>query len=406
MALKKSAGFLSFFVALTLLFSCVVVPTATGNDKRFDTYINMGENAKNSNYSIPNLFRQDAPYSNVSKFPLVVKDGVEYVPLSMFILYSYVEVNYSKTGEDFFLLNRKNNRYISFNVGESVASTYDGDLIKISVPIFNNTKYVPARTVAIVLGFEFESYDNPKKGIYSFRIHDGKSSKNLEQLIAPYIPNDPEPEDPIKKLGKRRVEFCYTGISSESTVHILNTLDAHKVKASFSVSHDDILNKTSLVRRISVSGHRLLVTSEADGETAAEYGESFVKGLEKANKSLGIILKRTTRMCTLPSDIPEDIKNSREFAEAVENAGYIIFTPNLVTDDSPQYVGNAYNVSSKIKLAITDGYQKDKEADISVMLWCSDKTPYYTADVANLVNKYEQFEFCTLNEAFVYNKGE
>ena len=40
------------------------------------------------------------------------------------------------------------------------------------------------------------------------------------------------------------------------------------------------------------------------------------------------------------------------------------------------------------------------------MLWCSDKTPYYTADVANLVNKYEQFEFCTLNEAFVYNKGE
>ena len=105
-------------------------------------------------------------------------------------------------------------------------------------------------------------------------------------------------------------------------------------------------------------------------------------------------------------DIPEDIKNSREFAEAVENAGYIIFTPNLVTDDSPQYVGNAYNVSSKIKLAITDGYQKDKEADISVMLWCSDKTPYYTADVANLVNKYEQFEFCTLNEAFVYNKGE
>lgn len=419
MALKKTVRFLSFFVALTLLFSCVFIPSASGNDKKFDSYINMGENAKKNNYSIPNLFRQNSPYSNVSRFPLVVKNGVEYVPLSMFILYSYVEVNYSKTGEDFFLVNNNNNKYISFNVSEGVATTYDGDRLKLSVQIFNNTRYVPARTVALVLGFECESYDDPQKGIYAFRIHDGKSGKSLAELIAPYASlaaeqqrpeQDPKPpvqdDDPVKKIAKRRVRFCYTNVSNENITHIMNTLDAYRVKASFSLSAEDILGDTSLVRRIHVSGHKLLVTAVASGKTPEEYGKSFVEGLERANSALSFTMKRTTRMCTLPSDMPDDIKNSKKFRDVVENAGYIIFTPNLVTDDSPSYAGNAYNVSSRIKNTITDGYDKNKDADISVMLWCSDKTPYYTADVANLVNKYDQFEFYTLNESFVYNKGE
>ena len=416
-ALKKSVKFLSFFVALTLLFSCFLVPGASTNDKKFDNYNNMGENAKNNSYNVPNLFRQDSPYSNVSRFPLVVKNGVEYVPLSMFILYSYVEVNYSKTGEDFFLLNNKNNRYISFNVKEGVASTHDGDLLKLSVQIFNNTRYIPARTVAVVLGFQCESYDDPARGIYAFRVYDEKASGTLSELVNSYISQIPEShrpkppvnnneDDPIKKLARRRVEMCFSDISTDSFAHIMNTLDAYRVKASFSVSYEDVTTMQANIRRIYVSGHSLLVTSKAEGETPKEYADSFVEGLEKANEALGFVLKKTTRMCTLPADIPEEIKNSKEFCDAVEDAGYLIFTPNLVTDDKPGYTGNAYNVSSKIKSSITGGYDEKQEADISVMLWCSDRTPYYTADVANLVNKYAQFEFRALNEAFVYNKGE
>lgn len=414
--MKKTVRFLAFFFAVTLLFSSTFVPRASDNDKKYDSYVNMGENAIQNNYAIPNLFRQDKAYSNVARFPLVIKNGVEYVPLSMFILYPGVEVSYSKTGEDFFLLNKKNNHYISFNVTEGVAATHDGDLLKLSVQLFNSTKYVPARTVAVVLGFVCESYDDAKRGIYAFRVSDGKSAKTLAELVEPYIlqrpelikpPDNGEDDDPLKKLAPRRVALCYTGISSDNMTHLMNTLDAYRVKASFSVSADDVIKKPSLVRRIYVSGHKLLVTAESKGTTPEEYAKSYVDGLEKANKVLGFTLKLNTRMCTLPYDLPQEIRNNKEFIGAVQEAGYVIFTPNIQTDDAPDFSGNAYSVSSKIKNAITDGFAKDKEAKIGVLLWCSDKTPYYSEDVAKLVNKYAQFEFCPLIETFAYNnQGE
>ena len=419
--MRKSVRFLAFFCAFTLLFSFVFMPSASDNDAKFANYVNMGENAIKNNYEIPNLFRQDKPYSNVNRFPLVVSGGVEYVPLSMFILYPYVEVNYSKIGESFFLLNNKNNRYISFNVEDGIASTYDGDLLKLSVKVYNNTKYVPARTVALVLGFVCETYDDPEKGVYAFRVSDGKSGKTLAQLVSPYLtklqgsgPDAPDrpgvkpPEDdPVKKIAPRNIYLCFTGVSSESTSHIMNTLNAHKVKASFSVNESEIFSHSSLIRQIHVSGHSLLVTADCSGETAQEMAKSFVEGLEKANEALGYVIKRKTRMCTLPYDLPEEAAKDEAFVNIVEEAGYIIFRPGVKTDDKPGYTANAYSISSKIRNAVVSGYNEREKADVSALLWCGARTPYYTADIANFVNKYAQFNFRSLNEDVVYfNQGE
>ena len=416
--MRKITRLLAFFCALTLLFSLAFVPQATDNDPRFASYTNMGKSTAENGNTVPNLFRQDKPYSNVERFPLVVSGGVEYVPLSMFILYPYVEVNYSKTGEDFFLLNKKNNRYISFNVNGGIASTYDGDLLKLSVRFFNSTRYVPARTVALVLGFVCENYDNPEKGIYVFRISDGKSGKTLAQLVEPYlaqqatsqapVEQEKKPEaDPIEKLAERNVYLCYANVPQDSITHIMNTLDAHKVKASFSLNEKEILSDSGLVRRIYVSEHSLLVTADCTGDTPGEKAKSFVEGLERANSALAYVLKRKTRMCTLPYDLPEETAKNEEFISTVEQAGYIIFRPGVVTDDKPGYTGNAYNISSKIKNTVISGFDVRQKADVSVLLWCGAQTPYYTADVANLINKYAQFKFCTLNEGFVYNnQGE
>ena len=90
------------------------------------------------------------------------------------------------------------------------------------------------------------------------------------------------------------------------------------------------------------------------------------------------------------------------FINTVEEAGYIIFRPGVKTDDKPGYKGNAYSVSSKIKNTIVSGYKENEKANISALLWCGKQTPYYTADVANFVNKYSQFKFRTMNENFVY----
>lgn len=444
--MKKQKRFLAFFFALTLLFSFAAMPSASENDARFSTYINMGDNAVNNGYAIPNLFRQDKAFSNMQKFPLVVQNGVEYVPLSMFILYSSVEISYSKTGENFFLVNNSNNRYISFNVEEEIASTYDGDLLKLSVSIFNKTRYVPARTVAVVLGFVCETYDDPQKGIYSFRISDGRSQKTLAQLIEPYIalyestqeknepdtkpdtkpevnpkpevkpeqkpqqeikPPSPPPavqqEDPLEKVAQRRVSICYANASYTDTSRILSVLDSYGMKASFSLTKEEILGNTGLARNIYISGHSILVTANAKGNTPEEYAKSFVEGLEDTNKALLKVLKIKTRMCTLPFDLPKEIADNEAFVKEVEKSGYVILRPNVETDDGPDFEGSAYNVSLKIKNKISNGFNVNETATVTALVWCSDKTQYYTADVGNYLNKYTQHKTQAMNEALLYN---
>lgn len=416
--MKKCVRFLAFFCAVTLLFSCFFTGSASDNDSRFDSYVNMGEAAVQNNYAIPNLFRQNGVFSNQTRFPLVVKNGVEYVPLSMFILYSYVDVTYSNTDDSFFLENSNNEHYISFNVEKGVVSTHDGDIMRMEAPIFNRTRYIPARIVAAKLGFVCESYDNKEKGIYAFRVSDGKTGKNIEDLLKPYITdetstdNPPPPpvqvqDDPLEKLAKRRVAICYTNLASGENRQILDALTAYGIKASFSITKDDILERTALVREIYVAGHSLLVTASAKGSSPEEYAESFVDGLEKANDALKKVMKRKTRMCTLPFDLPQDIRNNEVFVSHVEKAGYIILVPNTDTGDGPQYSASAYGVSSKIKNKITSGFDDETEASVTALVWCSDKTRYYTADIANFMKKYKQHEFYAMDEAFIYNsKGD
>ena len=413
--MRKYVRLLAFFCVFALLFSFAPVSFASDNDARLDSYVNMGDNAIENGYAIPNLFRQDGVYSNIQRFPLVVKGGVEYVPLSAFILYPYVDVNYSNTSDNFFLVNTKNNRYISFNVEHGVASTYDGDLIKLPVLVFNQTRYVPARTVAVVLGFSCETYDDKENGIYAFRIFDGRSKKTLTELITPYVegymaqtkPPEPPPpppvkqEDPLENIASRRVAICYTNLAYEGMDTVVRTLDGFGVRASFSVTKEDVVLRNSLVRRLFVSGHSLLVTAECEGDTPKECAESFVKGLEAANQELLRTLKRKTRMCTLPYGLDETVANNEEFASVVEKAGYVVLKPNVQTEDGPLFTGGAYSVSAKIKNKITDGFDRDTAATVTALVWCSDKTQYYTADVANFVNKYNQHSFCAMNEALL-----
>ena len=419
MALRKSVRFLAFFCIFTLLFSCVFTPAADGNDERFSTYVNMGENAVNNNYAIPNLFRQDGVYTNMKRFPLVVSGGVEYVPLSAFMLYSYVEVGYSSTNDNFFLVNNRTERYISFNVSEGVAFTYDDDLLRLKSAIFNKTRYVPARAVASILGFSCETYDDPVSGVYAFRISDGKSNKTLEQLITPYIeknkdlinppaPPDPElppvmQEDPLEDIAARRIALCYGNIGYTDIATVLRVLNGYGIKASFCVSKDDIEQSGKLVRNIFVSGHNLLLTASAEGDSVEEYAKNFVDGLDNTNESLMRLLKRKTRMCVLPLDIPVEIAENPEFILAVEKAGYVILKPNTDAGDGPDSKTGAYSISGKIKNKITDGFDKTEPATVTAFLWCSDKTQYYTADVANFVKKYNQHTFFAMNEAMLYN---
>ncbi len=437
--MRRLVRFVCLFSVFALLFCCNFAPTASYNDAEYDTYVNMGENAVKNNYAIPTLFRQNGVYNYADRYPLVVQNGIEYVSLSMFILYSHIDVNYSNTSDDFFIVNHRNDHYISFNVAEGIASTYDGDLLKIVPKLFNQTTYVPARTVAVVLGLSCETYNDRENGVYAFRIYDGSPQKTLRELVKPYVDeyfaqiaeppkeeikpdppavkpepetpdNPPElvvpetPKDPLEELAERRVGLCFRGMSYEKMPEILSVIKGYGIKAMFAAEYDEILKNPSTVRSLFVSGHTLaLSANEVFGETVQEYAQNFVNELDKANSALYAVMKRKTRLCVLPQNIPEEYKNSETLYETVRNGGYLLFVPNTETGDSPTYTASAYAVSGKVKNMITGGFDKNTAAHITAELWCSDKTQYYTADIALLVNKYRQFSFFAVNDLFVYN---
>ncbi len=444
------------FSVLTLLFSqCFIFSAENYNDRRFDSYINMGQNAVDNNYSIPHMFRQDAPYTYIEKFPLVVTGATEYVPLSMFILYPYIEVSYSNFDDNFYLVNNRNGNYISFNVEQNIAETNSGEMMKIVTKVFYRIRYVPAIPVAEALGMMCETYDDPVQGIYAFRISNGKSEKTLTDLITPYLlkkeqapppeqevpipennpdetkpedkpPIKPEnnppaieekPQDPLEKLAPRRLGLCFTGMSYEKADTVVTALERNRIKASFSFTREEILSNPSLVRALYTKANGIFVTANPDFEAIRAqnegvsvpqlelmYANAFVSHLEGANEALKVVLKTKSNVCTLPSWLPDGLADSKIFRDTLNKAGYFVFTPTAKTGDSPSYKGSAYSISSILKNTIMGG-NANSSFDTVALLYMSDYSRYYVADIASLINKYEQLSFFVPDKFWVGEKA-
>jgi len=188
---------LRFLAAVTALASLLSFSNVYGeyyNDEKFEVYSNMSGNHEDGVYIVPNLYRQDTAYPYVKNFPLVVSNGVEYVPISMFSLYSYIDVTYSKVSDNFYMTNTKTNKYITFDVSQDLAETSDGETLDMETQICYLTRYIPAKEVARVMGVNCETYDDTTHGIYALRISDDNAKYTFNQQLSQYLPQDKIPE--------------------------------------------------------------------------------------------------------------------------------------------------------------------------------------------------------------------
>lgn len=191
---------LSVLMSLCILITTIIFPSSEGyavnNDARYDFYKNMDtSDSGHAKYIVPNLYRQDASYSNFKNFPLVITDGEEYVPLDIFAMFSYIKVVYSKLTDGFYINNVKNNHYVAFDMGSGTTTTHDTQMVSIEAIICYRTYYVPALEVCSILGLNFESYDDFENGIRAVRISDNKAKLTIEELVKMYSPTKKESED-------------------------------------------------------------------------------------------------------------------------------------------------------------------------------------------------------------------
>lgn len=459
--MKMLSGFsrkVASVLVLALLFVFLAPQNgfASNNDAKFDSYGNMNS-SDTAKYVVPNLYRQDSVYTYVKSFPLVVSGGVEYVPISVFSLFDYISVTYSKLSDNFYLINNNNNHYISFDVSGDIADTYDGELMKLPTKIFYQTRYIPARDVAAILGMTVETYDDSSAGVYAVRVRDSSASLSLDKLMDRYLvkkkdnpsqapfdsddedfknsqsqsskpqtstnpssptvtPNQPATstpttnpvtppqnqtaptvEDPIEKVAGRRACMVFENSGSDYTKNLLGVLENYRIKACFSVDSDGILSYPDQIRRMLVDGHTIAVSASANTDgTPTEIAKSFVENLDKANKALKTVTKVTTRLCTIPDSIPQTVSTTQEFLTAVKSAGYIVITYGLDAGDYGSVRSSA--VYNRVNNGIVNAFAQNVSGDIVIKLRVGSRTSYYTEEISKFINKYRQFTSKAVNE--------
>lgn len=154
------------------------------NDVNYRTYVNLTENS-----AIPSLFKNDAVFASYKKYPPVISNGVEYVPLEIFYGLSNIKINFSDDGSNFYIQNKKSNKYISFSITDNYAVTEKNKVYEVSVPTFYGVYYVPLRVTCSAAGVGCNTYNDGENRIYAVKIYtaEGLSAQELVKMYAPSI---------------------------------------------------------------------------------------------------------------------------------------------------------------------------------------------------------------------------
>ncbi len=407
---------LRFLAAVTALASLLSFSNVYGeyyNDEKFEVYSNMSGKSDGIMYIVPNLYRQDAAYPYVKDFPVVVTGGIEYVPISMFSLYSYINVTYSKVNDNFYMINTKTNEYLSFDVSQGIAATSHGDTLEMETRIFHRTRYIPARTVAQIMGVTCETYDDPKKGIYALRISDQNASYTFDALLRQYLPEsylpeksdevssenpqdkppsiEPEKEtDPILSVANRQVAIMFEAGDENNTANTLKVITDYGMSAAFSVNRDYILSCPSDIRKIITGKHSFSVTlSEQEVQTVTKENakEQVIAYLEEANEALYTVSHRKTRLCTLPESIIQLFESESELDKLLSDNGYVMFCANVIADNTK----SAFSVYTELSQGVVNAYPKNKSGLVKMIIPCSSNSRSITANLAKFISNYPNF---------------
>lgn len=373
---------------------------ASYNDARYDEYKNMDQSSNgHARYIVPNLYRQDASYTNVKTFPLVVSGETDYVPLDIFARFSYLEVVYGKNSYSFYINNTNNGRYVVFDIAGKTATSFDGDLEGVEAKLYYQTYYVPAKIVCTALKLTFEAYDSPEDGIRACRISDSKAKYTLSDLVAMYspvkkeptseatpdagenasdTPNDdrpsekdepkkdtetetppsagPKPDvtdktdeklpikeelpDPYEGIAARELYLTFENQPNPYTKALLDTLKNAQVKAVFFVEKDKILEYPELVRRMLTDGHTVgLYAPASDGGTVLS-NEQIGESLSEAQAALRLVTKSETRLVRLAGGQTDTLRENG-FAEYAAEHGYQLYDATLDASESGKAAASA-----------------------------------------------------------------
>lgn len=161
--------------------------------------------------NIPSVFAQDEAWYKDAVYPLVVRDGIYFVPAELFSMIDGITVSIPR--EDNLLIhNTANDTYISVLFMKRSAAV-NGEIIEnISVLRNGDMYYIDAYPAAEALGLTTEVYTLDNGGIV-LRIFDSNSVFSTQELVGMYTPKTEavRDENPLPELPAESEDISYDG---------------------------------------------------------------------------------------------------------------------------------------------------------------------------------------------------
>ena len=256
----------------------------------------------------PTLFHNDEAWYKDAVEPLILEDGVPYVPAEFFALFA--DVSYTVPAEGNLLFSGRNG-YVSVLTRDG-SSAVNGE-IGYTVGVFRDgsSYYVEAEPVCAAVGLTLR-LETRERGDVIARITDGNQRQSMEQLLSAY--EIPESEGVRTNLedrpepAKRLFIFC-TSPEDQTEYNIESELERYGMRCTVFLWHDASLEQ--ILAGQSYGAYGVATTIEYDTAGA----------LTEADERIRQLTRRRTRW-TLTTEDPES-------DALLRNAGFYPLVPDF-----------------------------------------------------------------------------
>ncbi len=292
----------------------------------------------------PGIFHNDERWYKDSAASLEMIDGIPYVPIDVFGMFSPIELSIDARRGEFMLYNRASGEYISILYSEKIATVNGTEEVYLNLyKLHGGYYYVPAEYFCSVLSLQYEIVAS-SASVYgkTVRISDGGQTKTIAELLRMYEPDTGLPPDtppvtdrpPISSgpdAMYRTVYLTFNTIREENVYLILRALSSVGMRATFFFTPEEIFRYPGLVCAVAADGHTVALTC---GE--CENAEEFLRILRDSNQRLYAAAKITTRIAQLPGGVEKSGLSEADI-QKIMAAGYVLWDFTYDVPDSMGY---------------------------------------------------------------------
>ncbi len=336
----------------------------------------------------PGLFHNDEKWYKDSSASLEMIDGIAYVPIDIFGMFSRIELSVDSRRGEFMLYNRASDQYISVLYNEKIATVNGVEEIYLNLyKLHGGYYYVPAEYFCSVLSLQYEIADSDAS-VYgkTVRISDGGAKQTLSELLSMYDPGSADSTDTPPVTGRppassgtdrenRTVYLTFNTVHAKNTETVLKMLETASVQATFVFTREELLRHASVASHVVADGHTIALNC-----TQSAGVEDFLRRMNEANELLYAITKTKTRIACLPSGTEESAFTEAEI-DAILQSGYVLWEHTYDVPDSMGYTENA--VKNRTLAAI-------REAAVSVLRLSTNDT--VVSILPSLLNEFAAVE--------------